>query len=86
MKVHIRFGAEIVFDDLIDEYEGKHGELWKFSSEASSASSSSSSHFESSTSEKELYMKITARVEEHLEEVAKITVAQKYDSNDDGME
>jgi len=81
LKVHIRFGAEIVFGDLIDEYEAKHGELWKFSSEASSASASASanatsSHFESSTSEKELYMKITARVEEHLEEVANITVAQ----------
>jgi len=63
LKLHIQFGREIVFDDLIEEYESKHGKLWVYGD--------ASNHFVSSDSEKALYRQIALRVEGDLEALTK---------------
>lgn len=67
LKVRIQFGEEIHFDDLIEEYEKTHGKLWVYGD-------SSYDKFTSSETEKELYKKITMRVERHLEELSRKVV------------
>ena len=71
LQIKIKFGPEIHFDDLIQEYELEHGKLWKYSSQTNV------SHWESSDNEKELYRKITLRIENELEKVTKTTVETK---------
>lgn len=70
LKLRIKFGKEIDCQDLIDDFESKHGKLWKYDH--------GSDHFVSSTAEMELYRKITSRVEDHLEALTSNVV-----SNDD---
>ncbi len=72
LRVHIRFGGEIHFDDLIEEYETTHGSLWKYNH---GHNHHQHQNFISSESEKVLYAKITARIEEHLEKLATRTVS-----------
>lgn len=59
LMVRIKFGKEIDCQDLIDDFEAKHGKLWKYGN--------GHDHFVSTAAEKELYRKITLRVEDHLE-------------------
>ena len=63
LKLRIKFGKEIDCQDLIDDFEAKHGKLWKYDN--------GSDCFVSTAAEKELYQKLTARVEDHLEALTK---------------
>jgi monolysocardiolipin acyltransferase len=64
-KVRLKFGKEIDFQDLIDEYEAKNGTLWKFSE--NNDIDVNTSHWKSPTSDElALYCKITRRIEENL--------------------
>ena len=72
MRVKVRFGNEIEFDDLIEEYETRHGKLWVYGSRKDGLED----HFKSSDLEKELYRKITMRIENHLESLTKKVVVE----------
>ena len=73
LKVKIKFGKELFFDDLIQEHEKKHGKLWKYESNRGGNSidkdqlAHDNDYWNSSKKEKELYKKITMRVEKELE-------------------
>ncbi len=68
LKVHIQFGEEIYFDDLIQEHEMKYGVLWEHQD---------GHDFISSKHEKELYHKIALRIQNHLENVTKKVVVKQ---------
>jgi len=72
LKVHVRFGEEIIFDDLIEDYEKKHGSLWKYENQ------SEGSKWVSSESEKLLYRQITLRIEKHLEPLTEQVVCRDF--------
>lgn len=63
LKLRIQFGAEIYFDDLIEEHESQYGKLWIYGAEKK--------HFVSSEVEKELYRKIAVRIQHRLETLTK---------------
>lgn len=69
-KVNIRFGAEIVFDDLISEHEKVHGPLWKYRASVKHENGAEKEDFhaywDSQPSDLVLYGKITARIEAAL--------------------
>ena len=69
LKLYIQFGAEILFDDLIEEHEAKYGPLRKFDDMNKDDKS-----FVSTETEKELYKKIALRVENRLEPLARDVV------------
>lgn len=66
-NVSIRFGAEIVFDDLISEHEKLHGPLWKYRASVKEEENEDfHAYWDSREEDLELYSKITARIEEAL--------------------
>mmetsp|Transcript_22772 Transcript_22772/g.33736 ORF Transcript_22772/g.33736 Transcript_22772/m.33736 type:complete len:397 (+) Transcript_22772:83-1273(+) len=73
LMLRIQFGQELQFDDLIEEYEAKHGKLWVY------GDGDGRNHFISSETEKELYGKIALRVEHHLEILTKEVVMKGKD-------
>lgn len=92
LKVHIQFGQELYFDDLIQEHESKHGKLWVYEhehdrdrererehgkEEGISKGGMGGKHFISSKLEKELYRKIALRIQNHLESLTKNVVLVK---------
>jgi len=76
LKVHVRFGEEIHFDDLIEEHEKTHGALWKYDG-ADSAKNATVHKWMSSDSDKELYHKITLRIEERMESLTEKVVCRE---------
>lgn len=82
LRVRIRFGGELQFDDLIDDHEEKHGKLWKYDaavgkyelSEKGRSSGDFHRLWDSSKEEMELYTKIAKRIEIHLEQLTKKVV------------
>lgn len=69
LKVKIMFGEEIAFDDLIQEHEKKYGKLRVYHGE-----NFDHDQYVSSESEKELYKKITLRIEHRLEDLTRKVV------------
>jgi len=69
LKVLIQFGGEITFDDLIEEHEANHGKIWVYD-----GNDGAQGRWKSSDEEKELYRKITLRIERELESVTKEVV------------
>lgn len=69
LRVKIKFGKEITFDDLIQEHEQKYGKLRVYS-----ANDYDHVQYISSESEKELYKKITLRIEHQLENLTRTVV------------
>lgn len=74
LQLRIQVGKEIMFDDLIDEYEGTHGNLWIYGDDHN--------NFISSDAEKELYRAIASRVERHLESLTREVVLKNKVSKD----
>jgi hypothetical protein len=67
------FGEEIAFDDLIQEHEKKYGKLRVYHGE-----NRDHDQYVSSESEKELYKKITLRIEHRLEDLTrKVVISDK---------
>lgn len=81
VQVHIKFGEEVVFDDLIHAHEAEHGPLKKYSAAAPESDtyhrSAFHSDWDSSEAERVLYHKITLRIEAKLEELV-ATVPDPY--------
>lgn len=85
LSVHIQFGEEITFHDLISNHEAIHGPLWKYSGKVDAeedlekGQSRGGFHdkWDSSVAEKELYSKIVRRIEDRLEAVTKEVYARK---------
>ena len=70
--VSVKFGEEIEFDDLIHAHEEKHGKIRKCNpncSEDEAPIEEFHKHWDSTIQEKELYHKITHRIEQRLEEL-----------------
>ena len=80
-KVIVRFGCEIIFDDLIDEHERIYGKLWKYKSNNRVSNDSDCrnivddndidndndhNHWISKPNDYILYSKITLRIEREL--------------------
>ena len=72
-KTNIRFGAEVRFDDLIAEHEGKYGPLWKVKPSVlleekhpDGSEVDFHSYWDSRPTDYILYAKITRRVEDAL--------------------
>lgn len=72
LHVRIKFGKEIHVDDLINEFESKHGKLRKYNSD--SETNSDKINWVSSDDEKQLYRKITLRIEQELEKITSAVV------------
>ena len=68
--------SEILFDDLIEEYEKTHGTLWTYSGgdNITSGSDTTKNKWISSDSEKQLYHEIALRIEAHMEILTKKVV------------
>ena len=75
LHVRIKFGKEIHMDDLIDEFESKHGKLWKYDS--TSDHCTEQNNWESSDNEKQLYQKIALRIEQELEKITNVMVLKE---------
>ena len=73
LSVKIKFGPEIFFDDLIQEHEKKYGKLWVLDE---NGKCTNSKEYLSSSEEKELYRKISLRIEENMEELAENVVVR----------
>lgn len=80
LHVRIKFGKEIQFDDLIDEYESKHGKLRKYSSDSEN-NTDQIGWTASSDDEKQLYRKITLRIEQELETITQTVVLKNHESS-----
>ena len=66
-KVRVKFGEELDFQDLIDNYESKHGKLWKLSPSKLQDTKEDDDRWHNPTAEElELYSQITLRIEKHL--------------------
>lgn len=80
-QVRVRFSEEIVFDDLIEQYEAQHGKLWKYGDHAVDPTSSDAKsnrkdgesdllvageRWISTAQELQLYSQITRRIEQVL--------------------
>lgn len=62
-RVVVRFSEEISFDDLIEDHEKEFGKLWKY---AANVNDPNDTNWASNTSERQLYSKITRRIESVL--------------------
>jgi len=80
LRVHIKFGKEIHFDDIIQEYEDKHGTLWKYQTVTEESKGGNRQKWKSSDAEKELYHKITLRIEDHLDKLTKEVISKRDSS------
>lgn len=92
LRILVRFGEELHFDDLIEEHEAKHGKLWTYEATTESKKEEEDvrygglggsnqrgefhNRWDSSPEEKILYSKITSRIEEHLDKLSKEVVAE----------
>jgi len=94
LRVYIKFGKEIFFDDLIEEHEEEHGKLRTYNSTSGNVDGNVSGqtavmrgHFhrnwDSTDAEKALYHKITLRIEMQLEKLTEEVVLKRnlYTSN-----
>lgn len=79
-KVTVRFGCEIIFDDLIDEHERIYGKLWKYKSNSRASKYSDCknivddndhNNWISKPNDYILYSKITLRIERELMKLIK---------------
>jgi len=75
LNVQIKFGDPIDFTDLIEAHEREHGTLWTYKSHMDSEEKMDSDgwrkNWQSSNAEKQLYHKITLRIERHVEQLYK---------------
>ena len=83
LRVRVKFGEEIVFDDLILEHESRHGKLWKYRGEIDD--DEEQRHYDgrrrddrlhreswkSSEEERLLYSKIVRRIEGRLDAITR---------------
>mmetsp|Transcript_4707 Transcript_4707/g.6185 ORF Transcript_4707/g.6185 Transcript_4707/m.6185 type:complete len:374 (+) Transcript_4707:131-1252(+) len=80
-SITLRVGEPINFDDLLEDYEKKHGALKKFSASAEMDPDSWEDYWPSTPEEKELYSAICRRIEDEmakLEKSAKIELGDSY--------
>ena len=93
LQIMVQFGKEIVFDDLIEEHERKHGKLWTYNATTKSHKEEDDmtygglggksqrgefhNRWDSSREERLLYSKISARIETHLEALTQHVVAEQ---------
>eukprot|EP00978_Attheya_sp_CCMP212_P013972 scaffold35329_cov44-Attheya_sp.AAC.2 len=66
LRVLVRFGQELHFDDLIETHEAKHGTLWTYDALPNN-NRNFHRKWDSSPAEYQLYSKIADRIEQHLE-------------------
>jgi hypothetical protein len=65
--VSVHFGEELDFDDLIKEHEDVQGVLWKYTANVDDDKEGDfHEHWDSKPEERELYHKITMRVEQAM--------------------
>jgi monolysocardiolipin acyltransferase len=93
LRVRVRFGEEIEFDDLIREHESRHGKLWKYSGEEVDDEAEGRRHdgegrrqdghrlhresWRSSEEERVLYSKIVRRIEGRLDGITRETCRER---------
>lgn len=69
-KVRVKFGDELHFQDLIDEYESKHGKLWKLPTSKAKTTAEDDLRWNNPTMEElKLYSDIALRIETRLEQL-----------------
>ena len=68
-KVHVIFGKEIVFDDLIAEHEALYGPLWTYSPSSHTQGGDFHAQWDSKPSDRHIYHKITMRIEDSLRQL-----------------
>jgi len=65
-NIAVDIGAEVNFRDLIDEHTRQHGALWKYGPSPEVEDGDWRERWRSTEAERELYSKITKRIEEAL--------------------
>ena len=71
LRVRIRFGEEIAFDDLIRDHERKHGKVWKYHGREGEGQKNKDAWNSIDAAERALYSKIAQRIESRLDVITK---------------
>ena len=71
LRVRVRFGEEVHFDDLIRDHETRHGRLWKYHGEDVDDGMRQRERWRSSEEERVLYGKIARRIEGRLDAITR---------------